>query len=164
MIRFLLATPADYTALIARLTLGFVMLPHGLQKTVGWFGGYGFNGTMDFFTQSMGIPWIFALAAIAAEALGSLALLAGSLGRLAAAAIGINMIVAIATVHWQHGILMNWFGQQQGEGFEYHLLAIALAAIVIIRGSGAWSVARWLSGLCPARVANGNTPSPALSA
>jgi putative oxidoreductase len=148
-LRTLLSTPADASALIARVTLGGVMLPHGLQKTVGWFGGYGFDGTMNAFTHTMGIPWLFAFTAIAAEALGSLALITGAFGRLAALAIATNMAVAIATVHWRNGFFMNWFGAQHGEGFEYHLLAIGLAAAVVLRGSGALSVDRWLASAIP---------------
>jgi putative oxidoreductase len=148
-LRKLLATPADNTTLIARVTLGAVMLPHGLQKTLGWFGGFGFEGTMNLFTHAMGIPWILAFAAIAAEALGSLALITGVLGRLAALAIAANMAVAIATVHWHNGFFMNWLGGQHGEGFEYHILAIGLAAAVVLRGSGSLSVDRWLATTIP---------------
>jgi putative oxidoreductase len=148
-LRKLLSTPTDTTALISRVTLGAVMLPHGLQKTLGWFGGFGFEGTMNFFTHSMGIPWMLAFAAIATEAVGSLALITGTLGRFAALAIATNMAVAIATVHWHNGFFMNWLGSQHGEGFEYHILAIGLAATVVLRGSGALSVDRWLAATIP---------------
>jgi putative oxidoreductase len=122
--------------LIARLTLGIVMFPHGAQKMLGWFGGYGFSGTMNFFTQQMHIPAPLAFLAIMAEFAGSLGLIFGCLSRVAAFGIASNMAVAILTVHLPNGFFMNWFGAQKGEGFEYHLLAIGLAIIVMIRGAG----------------------------
>ncbi|MBF5045652.1 DoxX family protein [Aggregicoccus sp. 17bor-14] len=141
----LLATGDDPVALGLRLTLGLVMLPHGLQKTLGGFGGYGFEGTMGFFTGTMHIPWPFALAAILAESLGALALVLGLGGRAAALGIAVNMAVAALTSHLDNGFFMNWFGNQKGEGFEYHLLAIGIALAVVVRGSGRWSLDRWLA-------------------
>ncbi len=140
----LLATSNDLAPTIARLTLGLIILPHGLQKTVGWFGGYGFSGTMGFFTETMGIPAIFALLAIVAESLGALALIAGFLTRVASAGIATVMLVAILTVHQSNGFFMNWTGSQAGEGFEYHLLALGLAVITVIKGGGRGSVDGWL--------------------
>ena len=144
LVHKLLATDGSVTALIARLTLAGVMFPHGAQKLLGWFGGYGLEGTMGFFTGAMHIPWIFALAAILAESLGAVALLTGFSARLAALAIGANMVVAILTTHLQNGFFMNWFGAQKGEGIEYHLLVLALISIVVINGAGKASVDRWL--------------------
>jgi len=115
------------------------MFPHGLQKVLG------FSATMQAFTQQMGIPAVLAFLAIAVEFLGPLALVLGLAGRVAAAGIAVNMAVAALMVHLQNGFFMNWFGNQKGEGFEYHLLAIALALVVVIRGSGAWSLDRRLS-------------------
>jgi putative oxidoreductase len=140
----LLATPHDAAPTIARLALGLVMFPHGAQKMLGWFGGYGYSGTMGYFTHS-GIPAVFAFLAIMAEFLGSIGLIVGALSRVAAFGIAVNMAVAIAMVHASQGFFMNWFGNQKGEGFEYHLLAIALAAIVMVKGAGLWSLDRWLS-------------------
>lgn len=54
----LFATDDSWAGLVLRLTLGLVLLPHGAQKLLGWFGGFGFDGTMGFFTQKMGLPWI----------------------------------------------------------------------------------------------------------
>jgi putative oxidoreductase len=139
-----LATPHDLAPTIARLALGIVMFPHGAQKMLGWFGGYGFSATMGYFTHS-GIPGVFAFLAIMAEFLGSIGLIVGALSRVAAFGIAVNMAVAIATVHASHGFFMNWFGNQKGEGFEYHLLAIGLAAVVMVKGAGLLSVDRWIS-------------------
>jgi putative oxidoreductase len=139
-------TRPDVLLTFLRLVLAGVFLPHGLQKTAGWFGGYGYTGTMQYFTQTMGIPAPLALAAIAAETLGPIALVLGLGGRVAAAAIVVLMTVAVATTHLPHGFFMNWFGNQKGEGFEYHLLAVALALVVVIRGSGAYSLDAWIAG------------------
>lgn len=140
----LLATDASATQALLRVSLGLVMFPHGAQKLLGWWGGYGFSGTMGFLTGQAGLPWTLALLVILAESVGALALVAGLLGRVAALGIAAVMAGAIATVHLSHGFFMNWNGNQAGEGFEYHLLALALSLAVMIRGSGAWSLDRLL--------------------
>lgn len=141
----LLKTNNSGAALLARLALGVVFFPHGAQKVLGWFGGYGFSGTMGFFTGTMHIPAFFAFLAIMAEFLGSIALIFGVLGRVAALGVAAVMGVAVFMVHAGNGFFMNWSGSQKGEGFEYHLLALALAAVVIIYGSGKASVDRLLT-------------------
>jgi putative oxidoreductase len=123
-----------------RLVLGIVMFAHGAQKMLGWFGGYGFKGTMGFFTGMMHIPAPLAVLAIIAEFFGGLGLILGLLTRIAAFGILCNMVVAVLLVHLPNGFFMNWTGAQKGEGFEYHLLAIALALAAIVRGGGAWSL------------------------
>lgn len=138
----LFQTDDRWTGLILRLTLGLVMFPHGAQKLLGWFGGFGFDGTMGFFTQKMGLPWLIALLIIIGESFGSVALLAGFLTRFTAASLAVIMLGAIALVHLPNGFFMNWFGQQQGEGYEYHLLVIGIAAALVVTGGGKWSVDR----------------------
>jgi putative oxidoreductase len=138
--RSLLATKDDIGPTIARLTLGLIYFPHGAQKVFGWFGGYGFSGTMGFMTGQMHIPMVFAVLAIAAEFLGSLGLIIGFLGRVAAFGIACNMMVAVLLIHSHFGFFANWTGQQKGEGIEFHLLAIGLAILVMVKGSGAASV------------------------
>lgn len=138
----LFQTDDGWTGLILRLTLGLVMFPHGAQKLLGWFGGFGFDGTMGFFTQKMGLPWLIALLIIIGESFGSVALLAGFLTRFTAASLAVIMLGAIALVHLPNGFFMNWFGQQQGEGYEYHLLVIGIAAALLVTGGGKWSVDR----------------------
>ena len=140
----LIWTSNGRTLAMLRLVLGIVFFAHGAQKMLGWFGGPGFSGTMQMFRQ-MGVPSLFAFLAIAAEFFGGLGLLVGFLGRVAALGIIINMLVAIVTVHLTHGFFMNWAGTQQGEGFEYHLLAIAIGLAILIKGSGAISVDRALA-------------------
>jgi putative oxidoreductase len=140
MIRKLLATDDDTATAILRLVLGVVFFAHGAQKMLGWFGGYGFSGTMGFFTGTMHIPAPLAFLAIAAEFFGGLGLILGFLTRIAAFGIAVNMLVAIAMVHGANGFFMNWSGTQKGEGFEYHLLALAVTAFLLTRGAGAFSV------------------------
>jgi putative oxidoreductase len=142
LLQLLTKTNDSAAPLLARLTLGLVMFPHGAQKALGWFGGYGYTGTMGFFTGTMHIPALFAFLAIFAEFAGSLALIAGLFSRVAAFGIASVMAVAIATAHYTNGFFMNWSGQQKGEGFEYHLLALGLALIVIIHGAGKASLDR----------------------
>ncbi len=144
--KFLLKTNNSFAPTLARLTLGVVFFPHGAQKVLGWFGGYGFSGTMNFFTQQMHIPVVFAFLAIAAEFLGSLGLITGFLSRIAAFGIAANMIVAIAMVHKANGFFMNWYGNQKGEGCEYHILVLGLALIVMIYGAGKASVDSAIAG------------------
>jgi putative oxidoreductase len=131
--------------------MGGIFFAHGAQKALGWFGGYGFSGTMGFFTQQMHIPVVFAFLAICAEFLGGIGLILGALGRVAAFGIACNMLVAVLMVHARNGLFMNWSGQQKGEGFEFHLLAFAIALVLIVRGSGPLSVDRALSGESKAR-------------
>jgi putative oxidoreductase len=141
----LLSTTNDAAPAVARVALGAIMFPHGAQKVLGWFGGYGFTGTLGFFTGKLGVPVAFALLAFAAEFLGAIGLVTGALSRIAAFGIACVMLVAVLTVHLSNGFFMNWTGQQAGEGFEYHLLAIALAVVVMIKGGGAASFDRWFT-------------------
>jgi putative oxidoreductase len=145
MFRKLYATDDNPAAVILRLVLGVVFFAHGAQKLLGWFGGWGFSATMGFFTGMMHIPAPLAFLAIAAEFFGGLGLILGFLTRVAAFGIGMNMIVAIAIVHGAFGFFMNWTGAQKGEGLEYHLLVLAIAAFLVIRGAGAFSVDRALT-------------------
>jgi putative oxidoreductase len=145
MFRKLMSTTDDYAVTILRLLLGVVFFAHGAQKVLGWFGGYGFSGTMGFFTHQMGIPAPIAALAIAAEFLGGIGLVLGFLSRVAAFGIAFEMLVAVAMVHQHFGFFANWTGQQKGEGFEYHILAVAIALAIMIKGSGALSIDRALS-------------------
>jgi len=142
MLHKLLVTDDNAATVILRLILGVVFFAHGAQKMLGWFGGYGFSGTMGYFTGTAHIPAVFAFLAIAAELFGGLGLLFGFHTRIAAFGISVNMLVAIATVHGAMGFFMNWTGAQKGEGFEYHLLVLAITAFLMIRGAGAFSIDR----------------------
>lgn len=140
ILHYLTRTSGLTVPLILRLTLALVFFPHGAQKVLGWFGGYGFEGTMGFFTGKMGLPYAIALLPIATEFFGSIALFFGFFSRIAALATAVNMTVAVLLVHIGNGFFMNWSGKQAGEGFEYHLLAIGLALAVIVAGAGKASV------------------------
>ncbi len=139
MLGAIFRTEDDASALIARLALGIVILPHGLQKLLGMFGGAGFTATVDYFVSS-GLPAFLAVLIIIGEALGSLGLILGFLSRVAALGITIIMLGAILTVHIKFGFFMNWTGTQAGEGFEFHILAIGLALVVLFKGGGLWSI------------------------
>ncbi len=144
MLKRLMGTSDDVSLTILRLVLGVVFFAHGAQKMLGWFGGYGFHGTMGFF-EHLGMPAPLAFLVICTEFFGGLGLIVGLLTRIAALGIAGEMIGAIFMVHLPNGFFMNWAGNQKGEGFEYHLLAIAMAAALLLRGAGAASVDRALS-------------------
>ena len=131
-------TNENNASLIIRIVLGAILFPHGAQKLLGWFGGYGFNGTMGFLTGSMGLPWIIAFLVIIIEFFGALALIFGFGTRIAAFGI-IVLFAGIMIGHLQNGFFMNWTGQLQGEGYEYHLLVIGMALALLISGAGRWS-------------------------
>ena len=149
MIRKLYATDNSTATTLLRVVLGIVFFAHGAQKMLGWFGGFGFSGTMELFTRMLHIPAPLAFLAIVAEFFGGIGLILGFLTRIAAFGIAVNMAVAILKVHHAFGFFMNWTGTQKGEGFEFHLLALAMLVFLIIRGAGGFSVdgALWrLSG------------------
>jgi putative oxidoreductase len=143
MIRTLIATPRESAPVVARLVLALVMFPHGAQHALGWFGGYGFAGTLAWMTDAAGFPAPLAALAIVVELLAPIALLLGLAGRLAAAGI-FGLMLGAASTHVASGFFMNWDGAMPAgaEGYEYHLLALALSAVVAIKGSGALSVDR----------------------
>jgi len=132
-------TDNAWSSLILRVMLGLVMLPHGAQKLLGLFGGYGFAGTMGSFTQH-GMPWIVAFLVIMGESFGALGLIVGFLTRFSAFGIFCIMMGAIFMVHLPYGFFMNWFDKQAGEGFEYHLLMIGMSVALMMTGGGRWSV------------------------
>ena len=142
MIRKIFPTDNDAATTILRLMLEIVFFAHGAQKLLGWFGGPGYSTTLGFFRNLLHIPVPLAFLAIMAEFLGGIGLILGLLTRIAALGIGVNMMVAIVTVHSAYGFFMNWTGAQKGEGFEFHLLVLAMVVFLIIRGGGALSVDR----------------------
>ena len=129
-----------WSATILRLLLGLVLLGHGAQKLLGWFSGYGFDGTMGFFTGTIGLPWIIGFLVIVIEFFGSLSLLLGFATRLWSFSMVILFIGIIYTSHIQYGFFMNWFGNQKGEGYEFFLLAIAISTSLVFTGGGKFSL------------------------
>jgi putative oxidoreductase len=152
MLQKLIQTREDHLLTLLRVCLGLIFLAHGAQKVLGWFGGQGFSATLGGFAHNFGIPAPLAVLAILAEFLGGIGLLFGLLTRVAAFGITVVMAVAIFMVHAPHGFFMNWSGSQQGEGFEFHLMAIAIGITLMARGAGAWSLDRLIEkGLTGAR-------------
>jgi putative oxidoreductase len=139
MNQLLFSTAPVWSLTIARVMLGLVLFPHGAQKLLGWFGGYGYGGTMGFFTETMNLPYVLGLLVIIIEFFGALSLIFGFAGRFWSAAVIGLMLGIIVTSHLANGFFMNWAGSAAGEGYEYHLLAIGLALVVLIGGSGRWS-------------------------
>lgn len=133
-------TNNDWTGLVTRLTLGLILFPHGAQKMLGMFGGYGFTGTMGFLTDTVHLPWIIGFLVIIIEFIGAISLITGFASRIWSATIIILFIGIILTSHLDNGFFMNWFGNQKGEGYEYHLLVIGLSIATLINGSGKYSV------------------------
>jgi putative oxidoreductase len=141
LIHLVTATSASYSPIFLRLFLALVVFPHGAQKVLGWFGGYGFTGTMAFFTGTMGLPYAIALLPVLTEFLAPVALVFGFFTRIAALALGVNFFV-VMTVLWPNGFFMNWFGNQKGEGIEYVLLIFGIVLALIVGGAGRFSVDR----------------------
>ena len=144
MLRSLIDTTDSRIAMLARLALGIVIFPHGAQNLLGWYGGPGLAAALGSYS-GLGIPSFLGWMVILTEFAGGLALLVGFLGRVMALAIAVTLVVAVVTFHWSVGFFMNWNGQLSGEGFEFHILAITLALIVMILGSGAISIDRALT-------------------
>jgi putative oxidoreductase len=135
------ATTADAGATVARVSLALILFPHGAQHALGWFGGHGFAGTFGWMTGTLGFPAPLAALAIVTELVAPVMLLLGLGSRLAALGL-FGLMVGAASTHLQSGFFMNWFGALPAgsEGFEYHLLVMALAVVVTIKGGGAWSL------------------------
>jgi putative oxidoreductase len=145
MLTRILGTNGDWVITFVRIVLGVVFFAHGAQKALGWFGGPGLEGTVRSFREHLRIPAPLAVLAIAAEFLGGLGLIVGLLSRMAALGIAGVMIVALLTVHWKFGFFMNWYGDKQGHGIEFHVLVLALAVVVMIKGGGAVSLDKILN-------------------
>lgn len=141
----LFSTANDHTIALVRLVIGVIFFMHGAQKALGWFGGFGFHATMNYFTTQMGIPAVFAFLVIAAEFFGGIGLIVGFFTRIAALGVVVDMLAAVILVHARNGVFMNWTGNQKGEGYEYHLLAIAICILLMVKGAGALSVDRALT-------------------
>jgi len=145
LVKTLLTTNSNIGFSIARLTLGLVIFPHGAQKLLGLFGGYGYFSTMDFLTTQMGLSGIIAFSIIMIEFFGSISLILGFISRFWALSLAVMFMGIIYTTQLEHGFFMNWFGNQAGEGYEYSLLIISLALTIIVNGSGKWSIDNLIS-------------------
>lgn len=135
---------SDVTLLLTRIFLGGIVFAHGAQKLFGWFAGYGFDGTVDYFTETIGLPYLLAVLIILAESIGMIALVLGLFSRILSASVILIMLGAIFAAHDQFGFFMNWSGTKAGEGVEFHLAIIALAAVVMLQGAGFYSIDNYL--------------------
>jgi len=144
MFKKIINTGNDHSLLILRVVLGVVLMAHGLQKAFGWFNGFGWNNTINYFTGTVGIPALLGAFVILIETLGALFLILGFAGRINAALMGIVIIGAMVVDHVKNGFYMNWFGIQKGEGIEFDLLFIAISIALVLKGSGSFSVDRLL--------------------
>ena len=138
----LIETDASWRSLVQRVALALLMLPHGLQKVFGLFGGFGFDKSAEALAHATHLPYAFGVMAVLAESVGVLLLFLGFFTRLGALGITCVMIGAILSTHLPNGFFMNWFGNQHGEGYEYHLMVLAIAIPLIVTGGGRWSVDR----------------------
>ena len=144
-----LTTTDSFGPTLLRIALAAAMFPHGAQKLLGWFGGSGYSATVETFTGPMDIPLVLTLAVITTEFLGSILLLIGFLTRIWAIGFAILMTTAALKVHWVNGFFMNWSGKQDGEGVEYHVLAVGIALALLVMGGGALSVDGTMAGKKP---------------
>lgn len=146
MKKLLSTDPNNWAALVARIILGIVVFPHGAQKLFGWFGGYGFEGTMGYMTTQMGLPWIVGFLVIIIESICALGLMAGFFTRVCAFAILCNFIGIILHTQLDNGFFMNWdMLPDTPEGYEYHILILGVSVVLIIMGAGKWSLDSVLS-------------------
>lgn len=147
MIYQLIQTNADYVYSFLRVVAGIIIFPYGMQKLFGWFadlgGGVGLKETL-IRMRSKNIPAMVAWLVIAGQSIGSVLLITGCFGRIAA---GVNFIIFSGALffHASDGWAMNWSGKKKGEGIEYFVLLLSILAIIIIKGSGPLSIDFWLS-------------------
>lgn len=136
----LLKTNNSIALLPIRLGVGATMAAHGAQKLFGWFGGYGLEGTGQFFAENLGLKPGILMAALAGgtEFFGGLLLLVGLLTRIAGLSLVATMAVAIVTTYT--GVFFA-----QGGGIEYPLILLLVSLTFVIAGGGAFSVDRKLS-------------------
>ena len=139
-VKRVLATNDTWSPLALRLAGGVIFAAHGAQKLFGWFGGYGLEGTGQFF-GSVGLTpgYLMALLAGGAEFFGDLALIVGLMVRPAAAALAFAMLVAVFAVHFSKGFFLD-----KG-GYEYALALLALSVSLVFSGAGRASLDRALS-------------------
>lgn len=147
MFKKIINTGNDHSLLVLRVALGIVLMAHGLQKAFGWFNGFGWSNTINYFTGTVGIPAFLGAFVILIESLGALLLILGFAGRINAALMGIVITAAMFIDHANNGFYMNWFGVQKGEGVEFDLLFIAMSVALVIKGSGSFSIDRLLMQL-----------------
>ena len=134
-------TSSQWGIFFIRLVLGFIFLMHGGQKVFGWFGGHTWDQSAASMSTMLGIPLPLVYVSIFTELIGGIFLILGILSRIAAVGLIINMIVAIAMVHFKNGFFLS--GGPGGPGFEYNVALIGMAIAIAIAGPGALSAVDW---------------------
>jgi putative oxidoreductase len=143
----------DWALLLARVVVGVIFMAHGAQKLFGAFGGPGLSAVVHMMGP---VGYLVTVG----EFFGGLGLVLGFLSRFSAASIIVIMLGAIAMVHGKFGFFMNWAGNQGGEGFEYHLLAIGTLLPIVVAGPGRFAVGRVLKLPRLAGLRGGGGPAP----
>jgi putative oxidoreductase len=144
MKKIMFSTSSGYGPFLVRIALGAVLFAHGAQKFLGWFGGFGFEGSMNYFTEQRGLPWIIGFLVIIIEFFGAIAIIVGAATRLWSLGI-LGVMSAIIITTFNDHFFMNWFGTQKEEGYEFFLLAIGMSASLVISGAGSLSIDRVIS-------------------
>ena len=143
MVQILLQTDTDFVIAFLRVVAGIIIFPNGMQKIFGWFEGPGTRGTIEQLKVRK-IPAFIAWLVILGQSLGSIALIIGFLGRIAAAG-NFLIFTGALIVHSPEGWSMNWFGKKKGEGIEYFVMLLSMLIIIVVKGSGPLSIDFWLS-------------------
>lgn len=144
MLRQSLITNNQWAATILRITVGVIVFMHGTHKL-----GTGFAPFVDYMASAHGMPYLISLLVVLIEIVGAVLLIVGLGTRVNALLMFGLFIGIIATEHWQHGFWMNWFGTAKGEGYEYHLLVLAMLAALLVTGGGKLSVDKYLTRNTP---------------
>jgi putative oxidoreductase len=145
MFKKIIRTTDNYSFTFLRAALGMVLLAHGVQKAFGWFNGFGWNNSINYFTGTVGLPYTLAAFVILIETLGAVLLIVGFAGRINAALMAIVIAGAFFVDHVHNGFYMNWFGVQKGEGYEFDILFWVISIAIVINGSGKFSIDKWLT-------------------
>ena len=140
IIKNILTSDNNNSALPLRLIAGIIFTAHGSQKLFAWFGGYGLEATGQWM-ESIGLTpgYLMALIAGGTEFFGGLLLLAGLLTRPTSLALAIIMIVAIFSSHIDNGLFLS------NNGYEFALALLAISIALLLQGGGKYSIDNILS-------------------
>ncbi len=125
-----------YAATVIRITLGLIILPHGAQHLLGWFGGFGFSGFTGWLIEVKHLPSVIAYMVPFIEIITPFFLILGYKSRIVSIIVFILFVGIIFADHIDKGFFMNWIGNIKGEGYEYHLLILSMCVSLLLSGSG----------------------------
>lgn len=142
MTNLIFKTDDNLASTVLRVTLGLVILLHGIGKLGG-----GFETFMGYLTDYLNLPAILGYVIILIETLGSVLLVLGIATRINAGVMFGLFVGMILVVHLQFGFMMNWFGQMEAgqEGYEYHILVLAMCGALVVLGGGRFSIDKTIS-------------------